>query len=160
MPDNRDSELRQLVVFRVAEEEFGADINNVREIIRLPGITSVPNAPSTILGVINLRGETIPILSLNRLFGGEESVTNSDTRVVVVDDDGRGVGLVVDSVTEVLRLQGGVITEPPRSIGPSAAYYVEGIARVEERLVLIVNMSHLVETRIDHEYELGQAQAA
>ena len=68
MTDNRESELRQLVVFKLADEEFGADIGNVREIIRLPEITTVPTAPPTILGVINLRGDTIPILSLQRLF--------------------------------------------------------------------------------------------
>ena len=160
MSDNGNSELRQFVVFRLGDEEFGADIINVREIIRLPEITSVPSTPSLILGVVNLRGEMIPILSLHRLFGGDESTTDSDTRVVVVDANGRNVGLVVDSVSEVLRLRDDAISKPPESIGSSASYYIDGIARVDERLVLMVNMSHLVDTGVENEKEIIQNNAA
>jgi len=147
-------------VFKLAGEEFGADIANVLEIIRLPEITSIPSTPSLILGVVNLRGEMIPILSLHRLFGGDESTTDSDTRVVVVDVEGRNVGLVVDSVSEVLRLRDDAISKPPESIGTSASFYIEGIARVDERLVLLVNMPNLVDIGVENEYEIIKNDAA
>ena len=157
---NEISELKQLVVFQLENEEFGADINSVREIIRLPDITSVPTAPSTILGVINLRNETIPIISLRRLFGWEDIETDSETRILVVDADGRGIGLVVDSVVEVLRLEKTAFSDSPRSIGASATFYVESIAQVDKRMVLIVNMEHLVETGVEHDFDVDRAQAA
>jgi purine-binding chemotaxis protein CheW len=94
----------QLVTCRVGGEEFAVDILSVQEIIRMVDITRVPKAPSFVEGVINLRGRIIPVLDLRRRLGIADAERTAQSRIVVVTVRGRAVGLVVDSVSEVLRI--------------------------------------------------------
>ena len=106
---------RQLVIFQLAREIYGLDINWVREIITLQEITRVPGAPDFVEGVINLRGHVIPVIDLRKRFGLEASVDPRRTRIVVVDVPPHTLGLVVDAVTEVLRIAESVV-EPAGNI--------------------------------------------
>jgi purine-binding chemotaxis protein CheW len=137
-------EQEQLVVFEVGDESFGIDISLVQEIIRLQPITEVPRAPMYVKGVINLRGSVIPVIDLRERFGfviGEETKA---TRIVVVNVLGNTVGMIVDAVSEVLRLATDAI-EPPSTIVESVgSQYLKGIGKLEERLIILLDLDKLL----------------
>ena len=109
----RDEEILQLVTFHIGEEEFGVNILDVREINRMMEITRVPHAPEFVEGVINLRGQVIPIVDLRRRFGLKAVEHDKNTRIVVVELADKVVGFLVDSVSEVLRVPNSVVEPPP-----------------------------------------------
>ncbi len=92
-----------LVGFRVGRETFGVPIHLVHEIVRVPDITAVPDAPDYIEGVINLRGKIVSIIDLRKRFGETEIVSDRKNRVMVIESDKKLVGLIVDSASEVLK---------------------------------------------------------
>ena len=102
----------QVVGFRIGEETFGVRIGSVREIVRVPEITSVPNAPDTIEGVINLRGKIIPVMDLRKRFGHSEIQPDKKNRILVVELDNKLVGLIVNSASEVLKIPPSEIESP------------------------------------------------
>ena len=136
-------EREQLVVFEVAKESFGVDINAVQEIIRMQQITDVPKAPMHVKGVINLRGRVIPVIDLRDRFGFPAAEETKSTRIVVVDVAGSTVGMIVDAVSEVLRIEHGQI-QPPSSLIESYEKYLKGIGRLEERLILLLDLEMLI----------------
>jgi len=137
-------ELLQLVSFKIGSEEYGIDILKVQEINRMPDITKVPQAPHYVDGVINLRGKVIPIINTRRKFSLEEKAQDKDTRIVVVDIKGEVIGLVVDSVNEVLRIPNSIVEPPPNVTVDSGADYITGVARLEDRLLILLDLSRLV----------------
>ncbi|HWP96949.1 MAG TPA: chemotaxis protein CheW, partial [Syntrophomonadaceae bacterium] len=106
----------QLVTFIVGQESFGLDIMNVQEVIRMPAITSVPQAPGYVDGMTNLRGHILPVIDTRTKFGMERMELSESSRVIVVDIGGKAVGLNVDSVSEVLRVDSGNIENAPASL--------------------------------------------
>ena len=133
----------QLVVFEVGNEAFGIDISSVQEIIRFQQITDVPRAPMHVKGVINLRGEVIPIIDLRDKFGLAQTEETKSSRIVVVDVLGSTVGMIVDAVSEVLRIGTDQI-ESPSSIIESYEKYLRGIGRLDERLILLLDLERLI----------------
>ncbi len=129
---------RQLVVFRLADAFYGVDIGSVREIIRTREITYVPGAPHVIEGVINLRGKICPVVDLRKRLDVAVSGTTDDTRIVVVEVDGEDVGVMVDAVTEVLRISDDCVEPRPPTITTAKSNLVESIANVGDRLILLV----------------------
>lgn len=107
---------QQLVVFDLAQEAYGVDIGTVREIIRMQDVTSVPHRPDYVSGVINLRGRITPVVDLRKRFDLSDLEITRDSRIVVVDIDGDDIGMIVDAVTEVLRISTTQI-EPPSTRG-------------------------------------------
>lgn len=130
----------QLVVFELAGESFGVPIAQVREINRMVGITAVPKAPRSVLGVINLRGKVIPVLSLRERFGLERGLSTDTARIVVSDISGQTVGFVVDAVTEVLRLDEDAIEPPPQTATGLDAAFIRGIGKIGERLIIVLDL--------------------
>ncbi|MCB0208692.1 MAG: purine-binding chemotaxis protein CheW, partial [Anaerolineae bacterium] len=102
----------QLVTFELANEHYGVNITAVESTIKLQPITFVPRAPQYVKGVINLRGVVLPVVCLRQRFGLPQSEYTKDTRIIVIEIDGKKVGIVVDAVTEVLSVQNEAI-EPP-----------------------------------------------
>jgi len=137
-------ELLQLVSFKIGSEEYGIDILKVQEINRMPDITKVPQAPHYVDGVINLRGKVIPIINTRRKFNLEEKDHDKDTRIVVVDINGEVIGLVVDSVNEVLRIPSSIVEPPPNVTVDSGANYITGVARLEDRLLILLDLRKLI----------------
>lgn len=137
----------QLVTFKVGKEEFSVDILKVQEIIRMPDITRVPNAPGFVEGVINLRGKVIPIIDLRRRFGLPVTDKGAEARIIVVDSNSRIVGLVVDSVSEVLRLPQSTVEPPPDIIGGVESDYIDGVGKLEGRLVILMNLDKVLTGR-------------
>ncbi len=133
-------ELLQLVSFRIGEEEFGVDILKVQEINRMLEVTRVPNAPEFVDGVINLRGKVIPIIALRRRFGMERKDNDKNTRIVVVELEGKIVGFVVDAVREVLRIPRSVTEAPPPIVAGIGAEYIKAVGKLEGRLLILLDL--------------------
>jgi len=141
-----EQELLQLVSFQLGEEEFGVDILKVQEINRMLEITKVPNSPIFVDGVINLRGKVIPILNLRQRFGLERKEIDKKTRIVVVDIDGKVVGVVVDAVSEVLRLPTDTVEPPPPMVAGIESEYIKGVGKLENRLLILLDLNKLLTT--------------
>lgn len=136
----------QLVVFDLAAEYYGVDIGDVREIIRMQAITRVPGAPPFVEGVINLRGKVVPVVDLRkrlRLKAGEQT---KESRIVVVDIGGRDVGVIVDAVTEVLRIPLSSIEPPSSMITNVDSDYLRGIAKLESKLIILLDLGKVLST--------------
>ena len=138
----------QLVVFDLASEVYGVNIGAVREIIRIMDITRVPKTPEFVEGIINLRGKVIPVVDLRRRFSLPVSEENKENRIVVVDIGGQDIGVVVDAVTEVLRISSDLV-EPPSSVITTAdSAFLLGIAKLDDRLIILLDLERVL---TDHE---------
>lgn len=135
----------QLVSFNIGTEEFGVDILKVQEINRMVEITKVPQAPNYVEGVINLRGKVIPIVDLRKRFNLELKEHDKNTRIVVVDIGGNIMGMIVDSVSEVLRLSANTIEPPPDIVTGVNAEYIKGVAKLEDRLLIFLDLSRVID---------------
>ena len=125
-----EAELNQLISFMVGEEEDGLDILRVKEVIRIREITRLPQAPSFVKGIINLRGDVIPIIDLRDKFGLEHREYTAMTRVIVVDVDGKLVGMVVDAASQVVRIPADQIEPPPPIAGGLSVEYIRGVGKL------------------------------
>ncbi len=145
--ESHESHLIQLVTFYLGEEEYAVDILIVNEIIRLMQITPVPNAPEFLEGVVNLRGKVIPVISLRKRFELEPIEHDSATRIIVMELQQKILGFMVDSVSEVLRMDERIIEEaPPIVSGGINGEYITGVARLEGRLLIILDLEKLLES--------------
>ncbi len=133
----------QVVSFDIGVEEFAVDILDVQEIIRMVEITRVPKAPHYVKGVINLRGKVIPIMDLRLRFGLPTAERTKETRIVVVDIARIILGLIVDSVSEVLRIPSSEV-EPPPSGNQAGSEFHKGVAKVDDRLLILLDLHRLV----------------
>ena len=140
---NRKEQEEQIVVFKLGQEDYGIEINQVREIIRKREITPVPRQPTYVEGVINVRGTIIPVVNLKKRFGLPGDPSTQPHTIIV--ESGRGlVGILVDSVSEVIRVPGDRIHPPPSvSIGVDAQY-LRGICRVSDRLLIYLDVKTVV----------------
>ncbi len=145
----------QLVTFRLGEEQFGVPIGAVQEVVRLPEVTPVPQAPEFVEGVINLRGRIVPVLDLGRRFRLPDRPRTRQTRVLIVEADGRLVGLIVDGVSSVVRLPGAAIEPPPAMITGIGVDYITGVGKLGDQLLVLLDLGKVLEPE-----DLRQAQAA
>lgn len=135
---------RQVVVFHLAGEAYGVDIRFVREIIPVASITRLPNAPAFVEGVINLRGHVLPVLDLRKRFGLSSEVDPRRTRIMVAEVNAHTVGLVVDSVSEVLRVAESTVEPATGALVGVELRFVEGVAKLPDRLVILLDLEHLL----------------
>ena len=143
MGDNEKAreEIKQLVIFKLGEEEFGVDILQANEIEKLDqGITRVPKSPSFVEGVINLRGVIVPIVDLRKRFGLMVREIGLDTRVIIVEVNGNKVGMIVDAVVEVARVKAMDIEPAPSITKGVDAYFISGVAKHNNRLIVLLNL--------------------
>jgi len=144
----KGSEL-QLVLFKIAGEEFGVDINEVKEIIRWEEVTRIPNTEAYIKGVINLRGSIIVVNDLAMKLGLPSKKIDDETRILVVEVKDNTVGMVVDSATEVMRLAEGKVRDPPSMITDKIDHnYIEGVGLLDEkRLLTLLDLAKVLESK-------------
>ncbi|HLH25601.1 MAG TPA: chemotaxis protein CheW [Chloroflexota bacterium] len=143
----RDGE-EQVVVLELAGEAYGVEIERVQEIIRMQSITRVPNGPAGVEGVTNLRGRVIPVLDLRQRFGLAQTPPTRQSRIVVAELGEHAVGLVVDGVSEVLRVPTDAVEPPSALVTGADSLYLRGVAKIDERLVLLLDLARLLS---DHE---------
>jgi purine-binding chemotaxis protein CheW len=134
----------QLVVFSIGKELYGVGIGAVQEIVRVPEVTEMPDAPVFLEGVINLRGRVVPVIDLRKRLRLPGVTRTKSTRVLVAENGGGMVGLLVDSVSEVLKIQPDAIEEPPEMISAIGVEYITGVAKVEERLIILLDIKKIL----------------
>ncbi len=144
----------QLVVFTLGQEEYGVMIQYVKEIIRKPEITQLPNAPDFVKGVINLRGQIIPILSLHERFRLNIDEKH-ETKVVIVEFSSLTVGMEVSAVSEVLTLDTSKISPTPPMATSIDSSFISGVGKLENRLLIILDIEQILS---DKEHSLLKAQ--
>ncbi|HPT83061.1 MAG TPA: chemotaxis protein CheW [Limnochordia bacterium] len=149
-------EERQLVVFRLHNEEFGVEITDVREIVKPRHITRLPHVADYIEGVTNLRGEVIPVICLRKRFGLEPQEETQDTRIIILEINDGQVGFIVDAVTETLRLPENAIEPPPSSIAGLRADYLAGVGKLDDRLLILLDVDKILST--DEKIQLQSLQ--
>jgi len=128
----------QLVVFTLGTTLYGVDVSQVREITELRDITAVPGSPYFVEGVTNLRGQVTTVIDLKKRFNLDKKENDKETRIIIVESDGIPMGMVVDSVTEVLRLPTDEIETTPDMSDDSVTDYIQGIAKLSDGTLMIV----------------------
>lgn len=143
-------ELLQLVSFKVGEAEFGVDILRVQEINKMMELTTVPNTPSFVEGVVNLRGRIIPVINLRSRLGLDVMEYDSETRIIVVDLYDKTIGFIVDEVKEVLRIPKSITEQPPDIVSGVNSEYITAIGKLEDRLLILLDLSKIL-SNSEHE---------
>jgi purine-binding chemotaxis protein CheW len=135
----------QFVAFRLGNQGYAFRIEQIQEIVILDRITKTPQVPDYVEGVANLRGTIIPIINLRRLFGMEPKPVDSETRTIVVNVGTRTIGCTVDTVSQVVRISADAIHAAPETITGLGVNYIAGFARVDEQLIVILEIDELLE---------------
>ncbi|MDE2571728.1 MAG: purine-binding chemotaxis protein CheW [bacterium] len=143
----------QVVSFSLGKEEYGVDIAQVQEINRMVQITHVPRAPHFMEGVINLRGQLIPIIDLRARFDMPRAEHTKNTRIVVTDIGTKRVGMVVDAVSEVLRLPVEQVEEAPEMISGVDTEYIRGVGKLGDRLIIMLDLQRVISASEKRELE-------
>ncbi|MEO5968929.1 MAG: chemotaxis protein CheW [Bdellovibrionia bacterium] len=136
----------QLVCFKVDHEEYAINIMKVQEILRISEITSVPKSKNYMKGLINLRGTVVPVVDMHTRFGLKPPQIQEQCRIVVVNINGKATGLIVDSVTEVLRIPKSQIELPPASISSADGKFIEGVGKLGDgkRILVLIKVDLLL----------------
>jgi purine-binding chemotaxis protein CheW len=135
---------QQVVGFRIGNETYGVRIASVREIVRVPDITIVPNAPDSIEGVINLRGRIIPVMDLRKRFGSVAVQPDKKNRILVVELENKLLGLIVSSASEVLKIPPSEIEPPGSLFAEGESSYVTGVGKLKGRLIILLDIARLL----------------
>jgi purine-binding chemotaxis protein CheW len=136
----------QIVCFKIGNEEYGIDILKVQEIQKMPQITLLPKAADFILGVIDLRGKILPIIDMSRRFGIEGDNTTEKARAIIVNIKDKKVGLAIDSVSHVIKVDSTDIEPPPPIVKGISGKYIIGIAKVNDDFIVILDIDRIFAT--------------
>jgi purine-binding chemotaxis protein CheW len=148
-----------IVGFQVGRETYGVPITSLHEIVRVPEITAVPDAAEYMEGVINLRGKIVSVIDLRKRFGQTEVANQRQNRILVVEHKGRLCGLIVDSATEVLKIPASDIEPSPTVFQEGGLNCVSGLGKVRGRLIVLVDMTKLLEFSSTHQTNGAGASA-
>ncbi len=136
----------QLVVFELENEKYGVDIASVEGIIKMQEITRLPHAPEFIEGITNLRGTIVPVVDLRTRFGLSRKEPTRDTRIVIANMDSSKVGIIVDAVTQVIRVPEDKIEPPPQMSVTINSAFIKNIAKLESELVILLDLGKVLST--------------
>lgn len=131
----------QLVIFRLGREEYGIQVTDVQSIITYQEAVKVPNTPAFVEGIINLRGDIVPIIDLKKRFNLPEKEVDSHTRIVVIKVDEKQVGFIVDEASQVLRVASESIEPAPELVVGIDKQYIVGVGKLENRLIIILDLN-------------------
>jgi purine-binding chemotaxis protein CheW len=131
----------QVATFLCGAEEYGVDISQIQEIIRVVEVTRLPRTPDYVDGVINLRGQLIPIIDLRTRLGLQRAERTKNTRIIISDIGTKQVGIVVDSASEVLTIPLEAIEQAPEIMGGADGDYIQGVGKVGNRLVILLDLT-------------------
>ena len=150
------SEMLQLVTFKLGGQKYGVPILKVQEINNMKEITTIPNAPPFLKGAINLRGKVIPVINLGTKFDLDTATDDELSKIVIMDIRGVIMGVIVDAVSDVLRIPADVVEPPPPVSSSISSEFISGIAKLDEGLVILLNMDKLLNNN-EHETVFGKA---
>lgn len=133
------------VVFKLESNFYGLDVNNVLSIERVSKITRIPNSPEYMLGLMNLRGDVIPVIDLRLKLGLDISEVDKNTRVIIVNESDNVVGLLVDLSSEVMEIDKDCVDKPPNSgLGNELLEFVDGIGKSSDKLIVLLNLKKIL----------------
>lgn len=153
------AEVKQLISFTVGEEEYGLELLRVKEVIRVRQVTWLPRAPSCVKGIINLRGDVIPIVDLRERFGLDAAEQTAMSRVIVVEVGGQAVGMTVDSASQVVRVPADQFDPPPTVMGQGSRDFITAVGKMGEKLVIMIDVDMILSTE-EMSQIAGSLQAA
>lgn len=143
--ENAVSDGKQYIVVKIGIEQYGIDIKHIDNIVRMQNITRVPKAQHYFKGVINLRGEIIPVMSLRLKFGLEEDKITGATRIIIIKFDSQSaVGIIVDEVKEVVTLDENMIEKVTNSAVEDKNGYLQGIGKHNDGLISLLNINGVI----------------
>lgn len=140
----RNEQRLQMINFTLGGDEYAVEIQKVREVINFHELTPLPKAPSFVKGIINLRGEVIPVIDLRDKLGLAREAYSVLTNLIIVEIGRKAVGVVVDEVRHVIRLDPAEVAPSPPFIGGLSGKYVSGVAKLGERLVVVLDMERIL----------------
>lgn len=141
--DNEDS-IIQWVTFRLESEKYGIKVMQVQEVLRMTEIAPVPGAPHYVIGIINLRGNVVTVIDTRKRFGLPEVEADDETRIVIVEAENNVVGILVDSVAEVVDLKMGEIETAPNVGNDESSKYIQGVSSRDDELLILVDVNKLL----------------
>ncbi|MDF2924702.1 MAG: chemotaxis protein CheW [Paenibacillaceae bacterium] len=134
----------KVIVFALADEEYGVEVEKVKTIERMMPMTRVPKTYDFVKGVVNLRGVVVPVIDLRGRFGLPESEYTDNSRIVIISVNEMEVGLIVDSANDVIDVDSELIQDPPEIVGGVRAKYLRGVAKLDERLLVLLNLKEVL----------------
>jgi len=134
----------QLVTFRLQDESYGINVMQVQEVLRVSEIAPVPGAPVYVLGIINLRGNVVTVIDTRTRFGLPTAELSDSSRIVIIESDKQVVGILVDSVAEVVELRTSEIDSAPNVGNEESSRYIQGVATRDENLLIVVDLNKLL----------------
>jgi purine-binding chemotaxis protein CheW len=149
----------QLVSFQLDKELYGIEITKVREIILITEITRIPQTPHYVKGLINLRSTVIPVIDLRSLFGLQEGELNDESRIMVLQAKGKTIGIVVDAVSEVLRVKHDRIAAPPPTVAGVGREYLTGLVKLDKQLLILLDIDKILGKNGDEVIDAASAAA-
>jgi len=145
--DVNKTESRQLVTFQLGEELYGVNIMDVKEIVRVQAIRPIPNAPTYVEGIFNLRSEIIPIINLHKRFHLRKLVSSEEDELlsgfIILDIDGMKLGIIIDRISRVVTVEKDQIQPPPQMFSGIGAEYIEGVVRQEDGYLILLDIRDL-----------------
>jgi purine-binding chemotaxis protein CheW len=142
--DFANVEHRQCVTFRLDDEVYGINVMLVQEVLRITDIAPVPGAPNYVVGIINLRGNVVTVIDTRMRFGLPPREMDDSTRIVIIETEHQTVGIIVDSVSEVVDVDSGEIEMAPNVGNDETARYIEGVVSRGEELLILVDLNKLL----------------
>ncbi|MEI0531850.1 chemotaxis protein CheW [Brachyspira pilosicoli] len=133
-----------LVTFKLGNNEYAIDIMQAKEIIKMEKITLIPNAPDYVEGVINLRGNIIPIVDLKKRFNLEENEGEKNTGIIIVKIDDVDMGIIIDAISKVVSISTSNIQPPPPMLSGIGQKYIKGVAKLEDKLLVVLDLEKLI----------------
>lgn len=144
MTKTSDDPILQWVTFKLAGETYGINVMQVQEVLRYSEIAPVPGAPSYVLGIINLRGNVVTVIDTRHRFGLEDGELTDNTRIVIIEADNHVVGILVDSVAEVVYLKQSEIETAPNVGNEESAKFIQGVCHKNDELLILVELDKLL----------------
>lgn len=133
-----------LVTFKLGNNEYAIDIMQAKEIIKMEKITLIPNAPDYVEGVINLRGNIIPIVDLKKRFNLDENEGEKNTGIIIVKIDDVDMGIIIDAISKVVSIATSNIQPPPPMLSGIGQKYIKGVAKLEDKLLVVLDLEKLI----------------
>ena len=152
--DSEDS--TNLVTFRLGTGEYAIDIMQAKEIIKMEKITLIPNAPDFVEGVINLRGNIIPIIDLKKRFNLEETDGDKNTGIIIVKIEDVDMGIIIDSISKVVSMANSDIQPPPPMLSGIGQKYIKGVGKLEDKLLVVLDLEKLFSSDEDDETDANE----
>jgi len=137
-------EVIQLVTFKLKDETYGINVMQVQEVLRVSEIAPVPGAPQYVLGIVNLRGNVVTVIDTRTRFGLPTGELDDASRIVIIESEGQVVGILVDSVAEVVELRHSQIDSAPNIGNEDSSRYIQGVTSSDDSLLIVVDLNKLL----------------